>query len=383
MTPVRFRRACAATFTLVTLAIAARTGSAQARRGALPPIRHVFVILLENEGFDSTFRKETLAPYLADTLRHAGALLRQYHGIGHFSLDNYIAMIGGVPPTRETQIDCPRFIDFVETGTAKDGQPIGAGCVYPPHVLTVVNQLEAKGLTWRAYMEDMGSDPTRESATCGHPAIGSLDSTQRATPIDHYATKHNPFMYFHAVIDSPACKQNVVALPSLESALQSVTETPNFAFISPSLCHDGHDRPCKNGEPGGLESANAFLQHWVPIITSSPAFRADGLLIITFDEALSIEASACCHEPSGPNVLNPGVNGPGGGRVGAVVLSPFVKPGTVSDIGYNHYSLLRTIEDVFGLDHLGYAGQKGLASFGRDVFVAKKIGRPLGPTDFK
>jgi hypothetical protein len=68
-------------------------------------------------------------------------------------------------------------------------------------------------------------------------------------------------------------------------------------------------------------------------------------------------------------VLKPGINGPGGGRTGAVVLSPFVAPGTVSDQPYNHYSLLRTMEDFFGLKHLGYAGQKGLAPFGRDVFT--------------
>jgi hypothetical protein len=124
-----------------------------------------------------------------------------------------------------------------------------------------------------------------------------------------------------------------------------------------------------NGEPGGLVSADAFLKHWVPIITSSPAFRADGMLIITFDEAIGLDATACCDEPAGPNVLQPGINGPGGGRTGAVVLSPFVSPGTVTDQPYNHYALLRTMEDIFGLKYLGYAGQKGLVAFGRDVFT--------------
>lgn len=338
-----------------------------------PPIKHVFIIVLENEGFDSTFRTETRAPYLADSLTRAGAFLRQYHGTGHVSLDNYIAMISGLPPTHETQIDCPRFIDFVQTGKAKDGQPIGTGCVYPSRVKTIANQLEAKGLTWGAFMEDMGANPERERATCAHPQIGSIDSTQRARADDQYATKHNPFVYFHAIIDSPSCDRNVVPLTGLEQALQSAATTPNFAFISPSLCHDGHDRPCKDGEPGGLTSANDFLERWVPIITSSPAFQADGMLIITFDEALSIDATACCHEPVGPNVPNAGINGPGGGRTGAVVLSPFIKPGTVSDVPYNHYSLLRTVEDIFGLSHLGYAGRKGLSAFGRDVF--KQPGR--------
>jgi phosphatidylinositol-3-phosphatase len=368
-------------FALGALLAAAPHAFAQARRSALPPVRHVFVIVLENEGFDSTFRLGTRAPYLADTLTKAGAFLRQYHGIGHFSLPNYIAMISGIAPNRETQIDCPRFIDFVETGIARDGQPIGLGCVYPSHVTTIANQLDAKGLTWRAFMEDMGSDPAREPATCGHPSIGALDSTQRATPADQYATKHNPFVYFHAIIDSATCRRNVVGLSGLATALRSISDTPNFSFISPNLCHDGHDVLCVNGEPGGLESADAFLQHWVPLITDSPAFRADGLLIITFDEALSIDARACCGEPPGPNVLAPGVNGPGGGRIGAVLLSPFISPGTSSSVPYNHYSLLLTIEDVFDLAHLGYAAQKGLASFGRDVFSESALrSLPRSPT---
>lgn len=359
----------AAALSCVTVAGTPMHTFAQQRPSRMPPIRHVFVIVLENEGFDSTFNAHPRAGYFADTLRRAGAFLRQYHGIAHYSLGNYLAMIAGVPPTPKIQIDCPHFDDFVETGIARDGQPIGDGCVYPAHVATITNQLEAKRLTWGAFMEDMGKDPTRESETCGHPEIGTQDMTEVATPTDQYATKHNPFMYFHAIIDSASCKQHVVPLTKLEDALRSTRSTPNYTFIVPNLCHDGHDRPCQNGESGSLESANAFLQHWVPIIMNSPAYKADGLLIINFDEALSIDATACCGEPSGPNTMNPGVNGPGGGRTGAVLLSRFIKPGTVTNVPYNHYSLLRSVEDIFGLPHLGYAGQRGLASFGKDVFT--------------
>jgi phosphatidylinositol-3-phosphatase len=343
---------------------------AQNRRGA-PPIRHVFVIVLENTGFDTTFHEGSRAPYLADSLPARGALLRQYYGIGHVSLDNYIAMISGLAPTRETQIDCPRFIEFTDTAKARDGQPSGSGCVYPERIQTVANQLEAKRFTWKAYMEDMGANPARESATCGHPIIGYIDSTQRATPDDQYAAKHNPFVYFHSIIDHPACHANVVELSALEKNLQSVQATANYTFISPNLCHDGHDHPCRNGELGGLESANTFLETWVPRITSSPAFR-DGLLIITFDEAPSIDASSCCSEATGPNTLRPGINGLGGGRVGAVMISPFIKPGTMSDAPYNHYAFLKSVEDIFGLSYLGYASQKGLSTFGRDVYTQPK-----------
>ena len=162
-------------------------------------------------------------------------------------------------------------------------------------------------------------------------------------------------MYFHAVIDSRSCKANIVALPALEHDLASVATTPNFSFVTPNLCHDGHDRPCANGEPGGLESANLFLKRWVPIITGSPAFHDDGLLIITFDEALSLDRNFCCGQMPEPNARVAADGFYGGGRIGAVLLSPFIKPGTVSDEAYNHYSLLKSVEDIFGLGHLGYA----------------------------
>ena len=342
-----------------------------AQRPPTPPINHVFIIMLENQGYDTTFGPGTRATYLADTVVAQGALLPQYYGIGHFSLDNYIAIISGVAPNLRTQQDCPRFDEFVETGVAPDGQPIGVGCVYPSHVQTIANQLAAAHRSWKGYMEDMGNDPSREKKTCGHATIGMLDSTERATPTDMYAGKHDPFVYFHSIIDDQAsCGRHVVRLDELERDLRSASRTPNLSFIVPNLCHDGHDRPCRNGEPGALVSANEFLRRWVPRITKSPAFR-DGLLVITFDEALSIDATGCCDEASGPNTKAPGVNGPGGGRTGAVLVSPFIAPGTVSQTPYNHYSLLKSLEDIFGLPYLGYAGQPGLVGFGTDIFTRR------------
>jgi hypothetical protein len=334
-----------------------------AARSRWPAVRHVFVIVLENEGYDSTFGRPSAAPYLADTLVRAGRLLRQYYGIAHNSLPNYLAMIAGVSPTLATQADCPLYENFLMIGTAPDGQPIGQGCIYPASVPTVANQLEASGRSWKGYMEDMGNNPLRESATCGHVLIGAPDLTTTATPTDQYAQRHDPFVYFHAILDSPTCARNVVPLSRLASDLSSADRTANVSFITPNLCHDGHDHPCVNGEPGGLVSADLFLRTWVPVILASPAFRNDGLLIVTFDEASTSDTSACCGEQSGPNTPHAGGTGPGGGRVGAVLLSPSLRPGTVSDVPYNHYALLRTIEDVFGLSHLGYASGSGVSSF--------------------
>jgi len=109
----------------------------------------------------------------------------------------------------------------------------------------------------------------------------------------------------------------------------------------------------------------------MPVIMAAPAYRDGGLIVITFDEGS--DAAACCGETSGlspahPNVPEPGKTGPGGGRIGAVLLSPLIRPRTVSTVPYNHYSLLRTIEDIFGLPHLGDAAMPQVRSFGPDVF---------------
>lgn len=370
-------------------------------------IRHVWVITLENENFDTTFGPNTKSPYLAQTLTAQGALLTQYYGTGHVSLDNYIAMLSGQAGTPQTISDCQTYQDYKQTGTASDGQAIGTGCVYPANIQTLSDQLSAMSLTWKGYMGDMGNDPARESATCGHPALNAEDKTQAAeapsaaVPAgDQYATRHNPFAYFHSIIDSPSCAANVVNLNNnLQHDLASISTTANFNFITPSLCDDGHDAPCVDGRPGGLTSADVFLQKWIPIIQASPAYKADGLIIINFDESgaasLSVDKSGnisvietgltCCNQQPGPNLgtypaqqtfpfnggsYNLTYENFGGDRTGAVLLSPFIKGGTVSDVPYNHYSLLKTLEDIFALKpYLGYAGQSGLQSMGSDVFT--------------
>jgi hypothetical protein len=373
-------------------------------------IGHVFVIVLENEGFDVTFGPNSLAPFLSKTLPSQGVLLNQYYATGHVSLDNYIAMISGQSSTQQTSVDCTKYEDFNLTGITPDGQAVGTGCVYPAAIKTLPDQLKAAGKTWRGYMEDMGKNPAREQATCGQPlitlngasqvALNQIDDTQGAEAFpggDQYAARHNPFVYFHSLIDSGECAKHVVNFDHLAQDLAFESTTRNFSFITPNLCHDGHDGngttvKCKNGEVGGLVGADAFLQKVVPMILNSPAYKEDGLLIITFDEgALTFNGSnaitalgvSCCGQQPGPNLgplvaggqplslqfefSNPPfflkTQGFGGDRTGAVLLSPFLKPGTVSNVPYNHYSMLKSVEDIFGLGHLGYAGQPGLQGF--------------------
>ncbi len=359
--------------------VAAGTAAAEdLHTGTLPPIRHVFLIVLENKSFDAAFGPGSVAPYLAKTLPARGALLTQYYSTGHWSLDNYIALVSGQAPNAATQGDCPQPVEFQPSSARLDGngQLPGVGCVYPAIVKTLPDQLEPAGFTWKGYMEDLDRNPTRDDPqTCTAGRIGQTpDETERAAMGDQYAAKHDPFVYFHTILDNPTrCAAHIVNLNELRIDLRRTATTPNYSFITPNLCNDGHDQRCIDGGTGGLAGINRFLQKWVPAITRSPAFRKDGLLIITFDESDGVASDAfdaCCDEkplPGSPN--QPGLRGPGGGRIGAVLLSRYIRPGTVSAVPYNHYSLLRTVEDVFGVGHLGYAAERGLRPFGRDVFT--------------
>jgi hypothetical protein len=285
---------------------------------------------------------------------------------------------------------------------------------------------------------DFGTPDRLGGTDCAHPAVGAPDLTNTAqgSPIvDQYADRHAPFVYFHSVIDDPKrCNQHVVPLGTvfvdtngggpdvfsghLYEDLQRIETTPKFMFVTPNLCDDGHDATCagvnvEGGKTGGLTGANLWLAHWIPMIMASPAYQSGKLLVVvTVDESGSdtgAGANACpnavqstCLSPTGPNLRNPGWSPllglffppgtyptsdplaftlPGGGQIGTVLLNKrLIVPGTVNTKGYyNHYSALRSYEDLLGLTnggddghgHLGYAGTAGMLPFGKDVFNAK------------
>jgi len=184
--------------------------------------------------------------------------------------------------------------------------------------------------------------------------------------------------------------------------------TPEFTFITPNLCNDGHDAKCmgtntEGGKTGGLVGADLWLKHWMPLILNSPAYNSGKMLVVvTFDEGNPLKtatgSAACCGERPGPNWPFPGyapilglfgIPAPppgstafqGGGPVGAVLLNPkYIVPGSVNTTAaYNHFSALRSYEDMLGLTsggddglgHLGFAADSGATPFGPDVFNAR------------
>jgi len=435
-------------------------------------IRHVILIDLENESESVTFGPNSPATYLNGTLLPEGEFIKNYYATGHVSLDNYVSQVSGQAPNLLTSSDCVSSItslagsfNDVTPGTLDPdqatfpGQVDGQGCVFPRRVRTIGNQLDAAypwtaRSDWREYAEDMGNDPARDGGQadplggtdCAHPTqtagIASDDTNAAEGPnatgsqvksaiTDQYANRHNPFIYFHSVIDNTSrCDQNVVPLGTattsadgsvsytghLAEDLNHQWSTPRFAFITPNLCDDGHDATCAGTNDagttaGGLTGADDWLRTWMPLIFDSPVYRSgDTLVMITFDEGGATDTVAGDNEQPGPNSANPGyspllntpvasfggltfyqllgVTGltpnteppagtmPGGGQVGAVLFNPrWIKAGSVNTTGsYNHYSALRTFEDLLGIrfggadghGHLGFAATA--TDFGTDVF---------------
>ena len=188
-------------------------------------------------------------------------------------------------------------------------------------------------------------------------------------------------MYFHSLTDSGACAAGDLGLDRLKADLGSAARTPSFSYIVPDRCHDGNPTPCAAGAAAGMGPADSFLGKVVPEITGSRAYHEGGLLVITVDEAPSTgefgDSSSCCGQPGFPNLPASGATGQlprGGGTVGALLISRYVKGATTTQEQFNHFSLLRTIEDLFSLKHLGYAALPSVKALPPSLFTASPSG---------
>jgi hypothetical protein len=295
----------------------------------VPALPHVFTIVLENSNFDATWNGGV--PYLSE-LKSKGAFLPNYYGTGHASADNYITMTSGQPPTPLFMGDCENWSSCVAFERA-----------WPDGGRNITDQIDEAGLTWRAYMESM-------PGPCTHPSMTDVIDPYSAP----YATRHNPFAYYPSIIDDQAyCDAHVV--PYTTTAFQGeladhASAMPNYVFITPDTCSDGHDSDsspvpvlaCKDDRPGGLASVETWLRANVPPILDYIRSHG-GALIITLDENGFSDPDCCT------------TGGAFGGRIGTLVLGPRVASGEYPAT-YDHYGLLRTIEDAFGIaEHLNLA----------------------------
>jgi Phosphoesterase family len=338
-----------------------KSGSIELTASGTPvgAVKHVWLIILENKSYDASFSGLNKNSYLWKTLPSQGALLKKYYGTGHFSLDNYTSLVSGQGPAPADQNDCPVYSDehgatvtssatkdgpttdrgqFAETGApyanpvaggANEGAHGGTGCVYPASAPTLFNQLDAAGVSWKGYAQDLGNPdatgPTHDVNKCGGPGDPSgtgVTNPGSANATDQYVPKHFPFPWFESLLSNPKdCSSKQIAnLDSTSSGLvhdlQNEKTTPAFNWITPDNCSDAHDAVCAGnnlsgafdakGNPnyrpsgkaayqpeataptnytGGLYASDLFLKYYIPLIEQSAAFRDGGLIDVTFDEA--------------------------------------------------------------------------------------------------
>ncbi len=305
---------------------------------ATSPVKHVFVIALATESYRAAFGHGSVAHYLNGTLRRRGTLLSGYRTLGDTELPDYLAMISGQAPNADTTSDCATFAEFPSSAKAQsNGQFNGPGCVYPNTALTVADQVTAAGKQWKAYLADLGA------STCMHPNSNAADDAPLTGAGTDYATRHNPFIYFHSLLDLGGCQSDDVGIQHLSKDLRVAKRTPTYAYIAPGLCDEPSATSCADNQPGGLTAEDAFLKRWVPQILASQAYKQDGVLMIVFAHAAPVADADATPGPQSPV------------RTGALILSPLAKKGRTLSGSYGPYSVLRTIEDLFGYTPLVHA----------------------------
>jgi hypothetical protein len=346
----------------------------------LSAIKHVFVVMLDDEPYATAFGPASPAKYLTGTLEKKGELLLRYYAVAHEALADGIALLSGQGPTEATAANCPTYSEISSTGSENDEQVLGKGCVYPTSTQTLMSQLTAKHLTWKAYVEGI-DEGAGTPAACAHPASGVSDPSAATlasgTSAPGYQTWRNPFVYFGSVTGSSACASEDVGMSALKGDLASEKSTADFSYIVPGPCDDGNPTPCSPGKTGGMLAADGFLQKVIPEILTSNAYKQNGMLAVTVDQAPSsgeyADSSSCCGQPKFPNLPAPTGAGklspPGGGQVGLLLLSPLIKKGGgLVQETYDHFSLLATVEEVFGLGRLGYAAGSEVKPFSVSLF---------------
>jgi hypothetical protein len=326
----------------------------------LPEVKHVFLIVLGENGYEETFGEASQSQYLSEELPAQGEVLSNYFAVTRGELANEIAIVSGQGPTPETAAGCPTYADVAPGTESTEGQVEGNGCVYSATTKTLPAQLAEKKLTWRAYVD---KDEASEEAI----------PTAANQPAGCYATPRNPFAYFHSIVDRGECGEGDPGLAQLAKDLTLKPDKfPTLAYISPAP-----------GTPENAAAGEEALKTIVSSIESSFAYKDGGLIVVTSAQAPQegehADSSACCITPTYPNLPAPASEAPatgpvketgGGGRVGAVLISPFIEAGTTSETYFNHFSLLATIEELFSLEKIGYAAEPAIAGFDESIFNA-------------
>ncbi len=284
---------------VVPSALAVGAGSGNGSRSDLKNFQHVFVIMMENTSFTSLIGNPN-APWINRAAKTYG-FATNYTGVSHPSQPNYIAATSG--STNSVVNDNDTIIN----------------------VSNIVDQLEAGGKTWKAYMQSLSLCVTKLDHACGNQL---------------YERKHNPFVSYTDVQSNPARMANIVDFSQFATDLAN-NNVPDFSWISPDQCHDMHGRaatpadPCDFSQVQSLiATGDAFLSTTVGQIMNSQAWNGNSVIFITWDESdfPFSDTSGCCDA------------NPGGGHVVTLTISHSDHSARSSNVAYNHYSMLSTIE---------------------------------------
>jgi hypothetical protein len=292
----------------------------------VPRLGHVFLIIGENTTYDHL--TPTNAPYLMGTIRPQAVWFTQYYGATHWSQANYVALVSG------------QF-------TACEQSDYGIAC--HQDVDNLFHQLDVAGLTWKTWLEG-------GSAKCDTGSGGTC-SSNTACPLSGFYTTGNPAILFDDIEGpggvwsgtnpSQECLNNDIPAGDDADPMgffhQALTSgaVANFNLVIPNGCEDGESNcaPINNR----YTQFDDFLAREVPLIEASPAFGPNDAILVVYDE----------DERAG-GMSQPGLGQ--GGHTACALLSPIAVPQSYDAVAY-HYSLLRTIEDGFGIStYLGNAG---------------------------
>jgi phosphatidylinositol-3-phosphatase len=339
---------CALAAAVLAAGLAVQAAAAPALLEGVPRYDHVFVIVEENKDYDQIL-SPAAAPHIAGLATKYGDAA-QFFGEGHPSEGNYVALLGG---DNLGMHDDDAF--YCKPGST---EPYCGGATKPgyrdhtAHTPHLGDQLAAAGLTWKGYYENLPE--------AGSLAIyaGDPKSTNTMKTAALYASKHTGFTNFESTIKDPRRAEHLVDFGQLDRDL-AADDLPSFALIVPNQCNEMHglgaaDAPadCKSDNTAGLiRRGDAYTGELVHRLQSTKAWAGRGnvAIVITFDEGVGGSHDGCCDgAPAGTSL--------GGGHIPTIVITNHGPRGLQDRTAYNHYSLLRTLEDAFGIgEHLGHA----------------------------
>jgi hypothetical protein len=335
----------------------------------VPRYAHIVVILEENKDY-SQMLDPAVAPNITGWMKHYGSATR-FYGEVHPSEANYVALLGG--DTFGIHDDDAFYCKpgQVDPNCAHALQP--GYTDHTAHTPSLGDQLQHAGLTWKAYLEDL---PEPGSLA---PNAGNLGASGALTPgTALYASKHSGFVNFESTQTDPDRAKHLVDFKVFDADL-ATGALPSFALIVPNQCNEMHGLMLAKAPSGCsvvqttalIQRGDAELAKLIGQIQATSAWRSrdNFAIVITFDEGLGNDRQGCCSVTPGA------VSNYGGGHIPTLVITNHGSRGLADDTPYNHYSLLRTIEDAFGIsEHLGRAADTahGVVPMTR-LFAAKTV----------